>query len=174
MCFSPLFYDQRHPTAIAASFIPSSPLHFSLFRRFLPVYVTHFLSSAICSATAQVLTWPTRYQHIYRRSLTWAWNWLSSCTRAYFMYDFSIVIQIGWKIGFSTLYSVISLPNFAHATTAQLSCHVQNFIAITPSKPGWEQNKMYIEFKLLWKNHPWNGPQDEVETRWLTFCRRYI
>ena len=52
---------------------------------------------------------------------------------AHFMNDFAIVIQIRWKIGFSvtSLYGIILLQNLAHAMTAQLSCHVQNFIVTT-------------------------------------------
>ena len=41
---------------------------------------------------------------------------------------------------------------FAHATTAQLSCHVQNFVAIAVLKLGWEQNENFIEFEL-WLKH---------------------
>ena len=50
---------------------------------------------------------------------------------AYYKNDFSIVIQIPWKVRFSVtpLWGIVRLHNFAHATTAQLSCHVQNFIA---------------------------------------------
>ena len=35
--------------------------------------------------------------------------------------------------------------------TAQLSCHVENSIAITSPKLGWKQNKISIEFELPWK-----------------------
>ena len=47
----------------------------------------------------------------------------------------SIVIKIRRKIGFNVtpLKGIVSLQNFAHATTAQLSCHVQNSIVITLS-----------------------------------------
>ena len=53
--------------------------------------------------------------------------------RAYFTNDFFIVIQIRWTTGFSVtlLYGIMSLQNFEHAATAQLSCHVQNSIATT-------------------------------------------
>ena len=52
------------------------------------------------------------------------------------MNDFSIGIQIRWKFGFGVtpLQGIRALQNFAHATTAQLSCHVQNFIEITLQK----------------------------------------
>ena len=44
--------------------------------------------------------------------------------------NFSITIQIRWKIGISVipLYGFITLKKFSHVTTAQLWCHVQNFI----------------------------------------------
>ena len=48
--------------------------------------------------------------------------------------------------------------NFAHATTAQLSCHVPNFVAITVLESRWEWNEISIEFELRWKNRLWNGP----------------
>ena len=56
------------------------------------------------------------------------------------------------------LYGIISLQNFAHAMTAQLSCHVQNLIAIISPSYGWEQNEISFEFELRWKNRLWNGP----------------
>ena len=61
---------------------------------------------------------------------------LQSQSRAHFMNDFSIVIQIRWAIGLcvTPLQAIISLQKFAHATTAQLSYHEQNFIAITSYK----------------------------------------
>ena len=43
--------------------------------------------------------------------------------------------------------------NFAHATTAQLSCHVQIFVAITVLELRWKWNEISIEFELRWKNH---------------------
>ena len=83
------------------------------------------------------------------------------------MHNFSIVIQIWWKIGFSItpLWSTISLQNFAHTMTAQLSCHVQNFIVITLLQFEWEQNEISMEFESWWKNHSWNGPQINVRGR---------
>ena len=49
-----------------------------------------------------------------------------------FTNDFSIVIQIQWKIGLSVtpLCGIISLQ-ISHLPRQQLSCHVQNLIAIT-------------------------------------------
>ena len=45
-----------------------------------------------------------------------------------------------------------SLQISAHATTAQLSCHAQNFVAITVLESRIEQNEISIEFELRWKN----------------------
>ena len=58
---------------------------------------------------------------------------------------FSIVIQIQWKINCSVtpLLGIISVQNFAHAMIAQLSCHVQNFIA-TWMRVGWIFNQIWI------------------------------
>ena len=51
----------------------------------------------------------------------------------HFTNDFSITIRIRWKIHLALiqLQLIISQQNLAHATTAQLSCHVPNFVAIT-------------------------------------------
>ena len=80
--------------------------------------------------------------------------------RAHVMNDFSIIIEIRWKIGLSAtpLLGIISLQNFAHVTTGKLSCHVQNFIVIIYIKLGWAQNEISIEFELRWKSCLWNGP----------------
>ena len=48
---------------------------------------------------------------------------------------------------------IISLQNFAHAITAQLSCQVQKYIATTSLRLGWKQNEISIEFEIWWKNH---------------------
>ena len=49
---------------------------------------------------------------------------------------------------------------FAYDMIAQLSCHVQNFVAITWLQLGWEKNEFSIEFEfeLRWKTYLWNGP----------------
>ena len=76
---------------------------------------------------------------------------------------FSIVIQISREICFrvTLLHGIISLQSLAHATTAQLLWHVQNFIAITSLKLGWEGCEISIEFEFLWKivreMSPWSG-----------------
>ena len=73
---------------------------------------------------------------------------------AHFTNDFSITIQIRWKfhLALIQLLMTISQQNLAHATTAQLSCHVPNIVAITLLVFGWEQNEISITFELWWKN----------------------
>ena len=45
-------------------------------------------------------------------------------------------------------FMVLSLQqNFPHAMTAQLSWHVQNYVAISALEWGWKQNEIYIELK---------------------------
>ena len=51
---------------------------------------------------------------------------------------------------------VTSQQNFALTMTAQLSCHVQNFVAIVVLK----LNEIFIEFEIcVNKKHRWNEPQ---------------
>ena len=69
---------------------------------------------------------------------------------ARFTYDFLPAIQIRWKLRLviTPLLAIRSQQIFAHATTAQLSCHVQNFVAITVLELRWEWNENSIEFEL--------------------------
>ena len=69
---------------------------------------------------------------------------------AHFTNDFSIKIQIRWKfhLVLIQLLMTISQQNLAHATKAQLSCHVPNIVAITLLVFGWEQNEISITFEL--------------------------
>ena len=73
---------------------------------------------------------------------------------ARFTNDFLPAIQIRWKLRLAVipLLAIRSQQIFAHATTAQLSCHVQNFVAITVLESRWEWNEISIEFELRWKN----------------------
>ena len=59
---------------------------------------------------------------------------------AHFTNDFLPAIQIRWKLRLAVipLLAIRSQQIFAHATTAQLSCHVQNFVAITVLESRWE------------------------------------
>ena len=67
----------------------------------------------------------------------------------HFTNDSSITIQIRWKINLALiqLQLIISQQNLVHATTAKLSCHVPNFVAITLLVLGWEQNEISITFE---------------------------
>ena len=71
-----------------------------------------------------------------------------------FTNDFLPAIQIRWKFrpAIILLLAIRSQQIVAHATTAQLSCHVQNFVAITILELRWERNEISIEFELRWKN----------------------
>ena len=73
---------------------------------------------------------------------------------ARFTNGFLPAIQIRWKLRLAVipLMAIRSQQIFAHATTAQLSCHVQNFVAITVLESRWEWNEISIEFELRWKN----------------------
>ena len=73
---------------------------------------------------------------------------------ARFTNDFLPAIQIRWKFRLAVipLLAIRSQQIFAHATTAQLSCQVQNFVAITALESIWEWNELSIEFELRWKN----------------------
>ena len=93
--------------------------------------------------------------------------------RVNFITDFAIAIQFQWKIAFNVtpLKHIISLQNFAHAMTAQLSCpHVRDFIAITSLHLEWKQNHISIEFELQCNNLLSNGLQDNIAgTMHLTY-----
>ena len=57
-------------------------------------------------------------------------------------------IQIRWKLRIAVipLLAIRSQQIFAHTTTAQLSWHVQKFVAITILESRWERNEISIEF----------------------------
>ena len=74
---------------------------------------------------------------------------------AHFTNIFSIPFQIRWKFHF-TLTSILiqrSLQNFVHDTTAVLSWHVQNFVAVWWLTMELQQGKVCIQFELQTKNH---------------------
>ena len=50
------------------------------------------------------------------------------------------------------------LQYFAHATTAQLSCHAQNCVAIFAFESMWKQNEVPIEVELRGKTVIELGP----------------
>ena len=83
---------------------------------------------------------------------------------ARFTNGFLPAIQIRLKLSLTIipLLAIISQQISAHATTAQLSCHVQNFVAITVLESRREWNEISIEFELRWQNRKWNGPLVQV------------
>ena len=64
----------------------------------------------------------------------------------------AIQIRSKFRLATTPLLAIRSQQIFAHATTAQLSCHVQNFVAITVLESRWEWKEMSIEIELRWKN----------------------
>ena len=73
---------------------------------------------------------------------------------ARFTNGFLSAIQIRWKrrLAVIPLRAIRSRQFFAHATTAQLSCHKQNFVAITLLDSRWECNEISIKFEMRWKS----------------------
>ena len=67
--------------------------------------------------------------------------------------DFLLAIQIRWKLRLTVIPLLAIRPPqiFAHDTTAPLSCHVQNFVAIAVLESKWEWNEISIEFEMRWK-----------------------
>ena len=64
-----------------------------------------------------------------------------------------------------------SLQNFAYATIAVLSWHVQFFVTIRCHTMDLHQDQISMEFELRWKNRSWNGPWPEcVNAINLTNC----
>ena len=97
-------------------------------------------------------------------------------TGARFTNVFLPAIQIRWKLCLAVipLLAIRSQQFFAHATTAQLSCHVQNFVAITLLDWKWEWNKISLKFdgKTISETGPWSTkikkkqhPQPETHVR---------
>ena len=83
----------------------------------------------------------------------WSQTSDQSLPGAHFTNDFSIVIHI-WRKFHSALIQVIvkwSLRNLAHGTTAVLSWHVKNFVAIWHLTIELHWNQFFIEFELWWK-----------------------
>ena len=76
---------------------------------------------------------------------------------------FSIVIQIRWKIviGVTPLFGIITLQNFTHATTAQLSYHVQNLLTIFIN---WGESRIKYPFNLNYDGKIFRemGPRNQL------------
>ena len=85
-------------------------------------------------------------------------------TGARFTNVFLPTIQIWWKfrLAITPLLAIRSQQIFAHATTAQLSCRVQNFVAITVLESRWEVKRNFHQIliameKTLVKRAPGSG-----------------
>ena len=66
---------------------------------------------------------------------------------AHFTNSFMLALQIRWKICLAVIQKQdIRLQQiFVHTMTAQLLCHVQNFVA--------KRSEILIKFELWWINH---------------------
>ena len=92
----------------------------------------------------------------------------------HFTNDFSIVIQMWWKIGLGITppYDFISVQNCVLVTTAQLSCHALNFITITSLKLRHDDKEISIEFEFEFEWAPCSEPHaakaaPNLSKRWL-------
>ena len=88
---------------------------------------------------------------------------------ACFTNDFLFAIQIWWQLCLAVipLLAIRLQQIFVHATTAVLSCHVHNFVAIAVLELKWEWNKISIEFEKNGSEMgPW--PYTHLAVRWLT------
>ena len=76
--------------------------------------------------------------------------WCENNTTSGFTNVFLLAIQIRRKIRLAVIPFLAIRPQqiFAHATIAQLSGHVQNFVTITALQSRWEWNEVFIEFEL--------------------------
>ena len=122
--------------------------------------ILHTSRQLHCRDVCKISLWSVTY------ILNWStpnFDWISNSIEislvgrapgARFTNDFSPAIQIRWKIRLAVipLLAIRSQQIFAHATTAQLSCHVQNFVAITVLESRWEWNEISIDLELRWKN----------------------
>ena len=75
--------------------------------------------------------WPNSLTHI----CSTRGRWVKVTSGAHFTNNFSITIQMWWKFHFAPIQILIkwSLQYLAHGTTAGLSWHVPNFVAIWSS-----------------------------------------
>ena len=79
--------------------------------------------------------------------------------RAHFTNSCLLVFQIWWKLHLAVIpkLAMRSQQIFAHATTAQLSCHVQIFVVITLLESRSEWNEIFSELELRWKKNVKNS-----------------
>ena len=74
---------------------------------------------------------------------------------SYFNNNFSVVNQIWWKTTFILALFLTKwlLQHFAHGMTTVLLWHVQKIVTNRWLRAEWQQNCLFIEFGLWWKNH---------------------
>ena len=113
---------------------------------FIPNHLLQNLKESIGRQTDHLCglgPWVTRW--IHGSHLTTRRPYFSS-TGACFTNDFLPAIQIRWKLCIAVILwlAIRSIQMYAHATTAQLSCHVQNFAAITVLESRWERIEISI------------------------------
>ena len=79
---------------------------------------------------------------------------VSSRSWAHFTNDSRLLTQISWEIHTDVhpQPAINLLQIFAYATTAQLSYHAQNFVAIIALECGWEQKEFPSNFNCYGKN----------------------
>ena len=78
--------------------------------------------------------------------------------------EFSKKIQTPLKINFVVIpfHTIKSIQIFAHATTAMLLWHVQNFVVNMTLECHWEKNEISSNLRYDGKNHEWNGSKDII------------
>ena len=103
--------------------------------------------------------WPVSRKCFHLMTSSWSKKYATSrqCQNdsgAHFTNNFSITIQMWWKFHFALIQILIkwSLQYLAHGTTAGLSWHVPNFVAMWSSVIELELNEISITFELWWKN----------------------
>ena len=73
-------------------------------------------------------------------------------SKVHFINDIWLIIRIRKNVIVLLEFLSLSLQNYAHATTAQLSWHVHNFVATTLSESVWEQNEISLVAIRMIKN----------------------
>ena len=129
-------------------------------------------SIAVCEAVLQVQEFPSRLYDLYNGNHV-PWNSVyllkennkfrsaihhSQLNQHVSSWCVSLTIFARNSNSMKTpVLAIRSQQIFAHATTAKLSWHVQNLVAITVLASRWELNSIYIKLELRWKNCSWNG-----------------
>ena len=110
------------------------------------------------------------YIHIWEYACLYALG-ISMRPGARFTNDFLPAIQIRWKLPLAVipLLAIRSQQIFAHATTAQLSCHVQNFVAITVLESRWVKRNFHRIWIAMEKPLVKRGPDQNIMTWVMKF-----